>query len=128
MRCACSLLIELVLCLQLLDALSQAGVGPDRETQMAALRVCAKAGAWNAALRIWEKLQGRGAAGAQAQDAAAAELVVEACRTGNNPQKAAELAVQFARDGLRPQPSAAGGSRPSSAAASRAASLASSSR
>ncbi len=42
---------------QLLDALSQAGNGPEREMQVAALRVCAKAGAWNAALRIWEKLQ-----------------------------------------------------------------------
>ncbi|CAL8462083.1 g1614 [Coccomyxa elongata] len=112
--------------LQLLDALSQAGNGPDRETQVAALRVCAKAGAWNAAVRIWEKLQGRGNPGATPPDGAAAELVVEACRAGDNAQKALELTAQFSRAGLiggRP-----GGSRPGSAAASRSPSMASSSR
>ncbi len=109
---------------QLLDAMAQAGIGPDRETQMAALRVCARAGAWTPALRIWEKLEGRGASGAAPHDAAAAELVVEACRAGNNATKASELETQFRRAGLFTN--RAGGSRPSSSPASRAASLASS--
>jgi hypothetical protein len=47
--------------LQLLDALAEIGAGPDRDLQLAALRVCAKAGAVRAAQRVWERLQGRGA-------------------------------------------------------------------
>jgi pentatricopeptide repeat protein len=120
-----SVLMCVYMCAQLLDAMSQAGMGPDREAQLAALRVCAKAGSWNAALRIWEKLQGRGTSGPQPADAAAAELVVEACRAGNNPQKASELAAQYAHAGLVTN---RGGSRPSSSPASRTASMASSAR
>lgn len=58
MMCALKLRAWLV---QLLDALAEAGNGPDRDLQLATLRVCARAGNSRAAQRIWDRLQNRGA-------------------------------------------------------------------
>ena len=84
--------------------------------QTAALRVCARAGDWKSALRIWERLppgspaaagqaagQGTGPAGQpgapsgqhESVQAAGAQLVLEACRAAGDDAKAAELAQRF---------------------------------
>ena len=93
---------------QLLDALGEESSPTqlDRDVMLAALRVCAKAGAWESALRVWERLQSllqqqsqQSAQSAQLRNAAA-QLVLQACKTGKNASKAAELATEFRRLGF----------------------------
>ena len=93
---------------------------------MAALRVCAKSGAWKSAMRVWEKLPSSAAASprqpsspaaAEASAAAAgqpgsaavllqraraagAKLVLDACKAADQGAKAAELAERFRGMGL----------------------------
>ena len=93
--------------MQLLDALGEESSPTqlDRDAMLAALRVCAKAGAWQSALRVWERLQSllqqpqQSAQSTQLRNAAA-QLVLQACKTGKNASKAAELATEFRRLGF----------------------------
>ena len=94
--------------MQLLDALGEESSPTqlDRDIMLAALRVCAKAGAWQSALRVWERLQSlmqqqpqQSAQSAQLRNTAA-QLVLQACKTGKNASKAAELATEFRRLGF----------------------------
>ena len=93
--------------MQLLDALGEESSPTqlDRDVMLAALRVCAKAGAWQSALRVWERLQSllqqpqQSAQSTQLRNAAA-QLVLQACKTGKNASKAAELATEFRRLGF----------------------------
>ena len=95
-----------VLALQLLDALAQdsSPAQLDGDLLVGALRVCAKSGAWQSAMRVWQRLQGtpQQQQVPTQQRAAAAQLVIQACRAGKNASKAAELTAQFRRLGLMP--------------------------
>ena len=94
----CSSPSKSVCVLQLLDALTEESSPTklDGDIMVAALRVCAKTGAWQSALRVWERLQNP--AQQQQQSAqlrsAALQLVIQACKTGKNASKAAELAAR----------------------------------
>lgn len=95
-----------VLALQLLDALAQEASPAqlDGDILVGALRVCAKSGAWQSALRVWQRMQGppQQQQVPPQQRSAAAQLVIQACRAGKNASKAAELTAQFRRLGLMP--------------------------
>ena len=103
----CLLLASSAVCLsQLLDALAEdsSPTQLDGDIMVAALRVCAKTGAWQSALRVWERLQNPTQQPQQQQQqqsaqlkSAALQLVIQACRVGKNPSKAAELAAEFRR-------------------------------
>ena len=90
-----------------MDALSEESSPTqlDRDVMLAALRVCAKAGAWQSALRVWERLQSllqqpqQSAQSVQLRNAAA-QLVLQACKAGKNASKAAELTTEFRRLGI----------------------------
>ena len=90
--------------MQLLDALGEESSPTqlDRDIMLAALRVCAKAGAWQSALRVWERLQSLLQQPQQSAQlrSAAAQLVLQACKTGKNASKAAELTTEFRRLGF----------------------------
>lgn len=102
------LLLMAPLPMQLLDALSDESSPTQLEgdIMIAALRVCAKSGAWQSAIRVWERLQGPPQQSPQQQPhsaqqrGAAAQLVLQACRAGKNASKAAELTAEFKRLGL----------------------------
>ena len=104
--------------LQLLDALAEdsSPTQLDGDIMVAALRVCAKTGAWQSALRVWERLQNPTEQPSQPQQqsaqlrSAAAQLVIQACKTGKNPSKAAELAAELRRPAHRPNVSSAASS------------------
>ncbi len=111
--------IETMTVVQLLDALAEESSPTqlDGDIMVAALRVCAKTGAWQSALRVWERLQNPAQQPPQQQQqqsaqlkSAAGQLVIQACKAGKNPSKAAELAAEFRRPAQRPD----GGSAASS--------------
>ena len=100
---------ERICALQLMDALAEdsSPTQLDGDLMVAALRVCAKTGAWQSALRVWERFQNLTQQPPQQQQSsaqlrsAAAQLVIQACKTGKNPSKAAELAAEFRRPAHR---------------------------
>ena len=104
--------------MQLLDALAEdsSPTQLDGDIMVAALRVCAKTGAWQSALRVWERLQSPTQQPQQQQQQsaqlknAAAQLVIQACKAGKNPSKAAELAAEFRRPAHRADVSSAASS------------------